>query len=270
MASDRIAKGLDWQVGIWDERSSFYREDIDVRFTPIIKHLMSISGAGPHNPVLDLGCGTGSVAISAAELYGPDCKITAVDISPGMLKQAQARVQQLELKNISCMQGSAESIPVEDGSQGLILASLSFMYVIDRDKAAEEIKRTLKAGGRFIAVVWGSRENTDIVRFQEIALSFAPSPPVDSVGPGSMGNAQPFVRRLLDQGLKTEVDAITTNFVCKDFESAWESLAAGTANKMDPKKRETAKAAVFEAMWPDGDGPRTFNNHTQYIIATAD
>ncbi|HSH00479.1 MAG TPA: class I SAM-dependent methyltransferase, partial [candidate division Zixibacteria bacterium] len=204
---------------------------------------------------------------AVARTFNLERQITAVDISPKMLERARSCFAELGLSGIVCREGRAEELPVEDNSQDLILASLSFMYVVDRAAAAREIARALTPDGKFIAVVWGSRDNTDIVRFQEIAGSFAPTPPVTAVGPGSLGDPQPFVTALQEQGLTVTVDSIVTTFEFPDFDTSWVPLAGVTAKKLDKDTLHRARAAVYSEMWPDGDGPRVFQNTTQYITA---
>ncbi len=51
-----------------------------------------------------------------------------------------------------------------------------------------------------------------------------------------------------------------------DFSSAWDVLAGVTTAALDTEKREEAKAAVQAVMWPDGKGPRHFQNTTQFIV----
>jgi SAM-dependent methyltransferase len=267
MSNTSTPDGKEWQLGIWDKISSVYSEEIDTRFTPVIKHLLSLCDRQKYQSILDLGCGTGAVSVGAANLFGTDCNITAVDISPRMLARAKSIFNEQGLSNVTCIEGSAESTPVDDNSQELILSSLCLMFALDRASAASEIKRALKPSGQLIAAVWGSRENTDIVRFQEIAGSFGPTPPVKGSGPGALGDPQPFVSALENQGLQVSVEAINTSFVFENFESAWDTLAGVTARGMDPETVTRAKAALTQQMWPNSDEPRTFNNRTQYIVA---
>lgn len=261
--------GFDWQRGIWDQMSAVYCEEIDTRFAPVVEHLFSLCPPAEYQSVLDLGAGTGAVAVAAAKLFGADCAVTAVDISAKMLERARERIDALGLANIDCLEGSAERIPVEDTSQDLILSSLCLMFALDRAAAAREIKRTLKPGGRFIATVWGSREVADIVRFQEIAGSFAPKPPIAGAGPGALGNPESFVGQLEDQGLTVTVEAVNTEFTFDSFDAAWNTLIGVTARGMDPEVLGAAQTALRSEMWPGGDGARTFVNSTQYIVATA-
>ena len=57
-----------------------------------------------------------------------------------------------------------------------------------------------------------------------------------------------------------------TEFAFETFDQAWEVLAGVTTASLKPERVEEAKLAVQEAMWPNGEGPRTFRNLTQFIV----
>ncbi len=265
--SEKADEGFAWQVGVWDQMAGIYQQEIDTRFGPVIEHLLSRANLRPGETVLDLGTGTGSVAIAAATKLGPDGRIIAVDISPEMLDKARARVQVLSLPIVEFAEGRAEAIPAEDDSLDAVLASLSLMYVIDRASAAREISRVLRPGGRFIASVWAGPEETDIVQFQQTAGSYAPTPPVKGVGPGALADPNPFLSQLEAAGLEARCEKETTNFWFANFRDAWDALAGVTTAALEPEIQEQAKAAVRELMWSDAGSPREFRNVTQYIAA---
>ena len=68
LAADR--EGLAWQIGVWDRISQIYLREIDKRFEPVVEQLIARAALAPGQYVLDLGTGTGSVAIRAASLVG--------------------------------------------------------------------------------------------------------------------------------------------------------------------------------------------------------
>ena len=259
-------RGLAWQIGVWDDMADVYVREIDRRFRPIIDHLLTRADLRPGQRVLDLGTGTGSVALACAPRVTPGGHVLGVDISPEMLALARERASRAGLANVSFAHGRAEAIPAETSSQDKVLASLSLMYVIDRAAAAREIARVLEPGGRLVAAVWAGPERADIVRLQQIAGSFAPEPPVEGVGPGAMADPGRFLAQLADAGVDARVESEITEFAFDGFEPAWTVLAGVTAARIEPERLESAKAAVRAEMWPDGDGPRRFRNETQFIL----
>ena len=226
-------------------------------------------GLRPGHQVLDLGSGTGAVAMEAARLVGPNGSVTAVDISPEMLTLARRRALDLGLKNLAFLEGRAEAIPAEDGRFDVVLASLSLMYAIDRSAAARELRRVLRPRGRFVGAVWGAPDKCDIVLFQQTAGRFAPAPPVPGVGPGALADATGFLAQLSEAGIHAHVETEELCFDFDDFALAWEVLAGVTTAGLAPERLHEAKTAVQAVMWPHGRGPRHFRNVTQFLVGDA-
>jgi len=92
--------------------------------------------------VLDVGCGTGSLAVVLAEQYA--CKVWGVDASPEMLEVARAKVPE----GVGLKLGRAEELPFKDGWFERVAATLA-VHLWDRPRAFGEIARVLAPGGRF-------------------------------------------------------------------------------------------------------------------------
>jgi SAM-dependent methyltransferase len=258
--------GLAWQIGVWNEISDIYLSEIDRRFAGVVEATVTRAGLTAGENVLDLGTGTGALAQRAAVAVGPSGRVVALDISPEMLSLARQRFSRLGLANIAVREGRAESIPAEDDAFDVVLASLSMMYVVDREAAAREIARMLRPGGRFVASVWAGPEECDIVLFQQTAGRFAGPPPVPGVGPGSLADASGFRRQLEAVGIHARVETQELGFEFEEFSAAWEALAGVTTAHLSVEQQQEAKEAVLAAVYPNGDGPRRFRNVTQFIV----
>ena len=259
-------KGLAWQIDVWDRMAQPYEREVERRFASVVEGVIQRARLQAGEQVLDLGTGTGAVAIRAASLVGAGGHVTGVDISGEMLARARERTVALDLRNVTFREGRAETIPADSSSFDVLLASLSLMYVIDRAAAAREIARVLRPGGRFVAAVWAGPANCDIVCFQQTAGSFAPPSPVPGVGPGALADAGPLLIQLAEVGVHARVETGVLGFDFDDFQSAWAILAGVTTATLAPERREEAKAAVKALMWPGGEGPRHFRNVTQFIV----
>lgn len=268
MTEDRQQAGLEWQTGIWNRISKLYESEIDRRFEPVVKNVIARAEIAANMRVMDLGTGTGAVAEEAAKHLGDRGQVLAIDLSQEMLDVASKRFAAKNISNVELKQGRAEDLPAESKSFDRILASLSFMYVIDRAAAVRELARCLRPGGRLVLAVWGGAENCDIVKFQQTAGEFAEAPPVPGVGPGALANPGPLLELLADNGIAAEVETETLEFEFSDFDSAWAALASVTTSQLSESLQVDAKAAVLAAMYPDGDGPRVFRNLTQFVVGT--
>lgn len=262
-------EALAWQTGVWNRISEIYVREIDRRFVPVVEALVGRATLLGGERVLDLGTGTGAVAQRAAAIVGPPGRVVGVDISAEMLALARGSATGASLGNLTFLEGRAEAIPAEDVAFNAVLACLSMMYVIDREAAAREIARVLKPGGRFVAAVWAAAEQCDIVLFQQTAGLFAGPPPVPGVGPGALAEPSDFLRQLDAAGIQARVETETLGFDFPDFTSAWDTLAGVTTAQLPPERQQDAKHAVMVAMYPKGDGPRHFQNVTQFIVGRA-
>src|SRR5262249_42359985 len=92
MDTDAERRGLEWQVGVWDRISQLYVREVDPRFATVVENVVRRGELKPGHRVLDLGTGTGSVAIAAAGLVGPVGYVAAVDISRDMLALTRRRI----------------------------------------------------------------------------------------------------------------------------------------------------------------------------------
>jgi SAM-dependent methyltransferase len=111
--------------------------------------------------VIDVGCGVGTSAIEIARRYG--AHVTAADISPLMLAHARANVQKAGVEGkVEVVRADLQHLPYSDNSFDRVLAEAVTMYV-DRSKAARELTRVCKPGGRVLITeyVWRKPPTTE-------------------------------------------------------------------------------------------------------------
>ncbi len=113
------------------------------------EELFQLANFQPGQRVLDVGCGVGTTAITMTRRFGAD--VTAVDISPLMLERARANIARAGLHSrISVEQGNILELAFPDGSFDRVIAEAVTMFV-DRQKAAAELVRVCRPGGRVLA-----------------------------------------------------------------------------------------------------------------------
>ncbi|MGH9631604.1 MAG: class I SAM-dependent methyltransferase, partial [Bryobacteraceae bacterium] len=100
--------------------------------------------------VLDIACGTGNLAISAART---GAKVTGVDIAPNLLEQARARAAQ-EKVDASFDEGDAEQLPYADGQFDTVMTMFGAMFAPRPDRVAAEMVRVCRSGGTIAMANW--------------------------------------------------------------------------------------------------------------------
>lgn len=107
--------------------------------------------------VLDVGCGTGTLAIAAKRQVGPTGTVCGVDASPEMLARAGKKATGAGVE-VAFKSGAAQALPFADAQFDAVLNTLMLHHLPrkGRDQCAREMRRVLKPGGRLLAVDFGS------------------------------------------------------------------------------------------------------------------
>ncbi|TAK66336.1 MAG: methyltransferase domain-containing protein [Dehalococcoidia bacterium] len=249
----------------WDRMAADYHQEEDPRFAPAVAHVVDGAQLRPGDAVLDLGTGTGSVALKAAQAVGPGGSVFAIDISPEMLRVAMSRAAGTGVANVAFREGSAEAIPADDASADAIASSLCLMFVPDRAAAARECARVLKPGGRFSAGVFGPPERADLPRLQSIIGRFAEQKPPPGIGPCALADPAEFLGQLAAAGIDATVGRATFEFTFPDFETAYAATMRIMAGKIAPEAEPQIRAAIQSEMWPDPASPRVMRQELVLI-----
>jgi ubiquinone/menaquinone biosynthesis C-methylase UbiE len=107
----------------------------------------------PGESVLDIGCGTGTLAIAAKQRVGVTGRVYGVDASPEMLARASGKANRAGAE-VVFKNGIAERLPFPDGEFDAVLSTVMLHHLgrKARQKCAHEVRRVLKPGGRVLAV----------------------------------------------------------------------------------------------------------------------
>ncbi len=108
----------------------------------------------PGQTVLDVACGTGVLARAAGQRVGPSGSVIGIDPDAGMLAVAEEIDPSVDWR-----EGVAESLPLPDAVVDAVLSQFGMMFFRDRARAAQEMFRVLRAGGRIVVAVWDALEN---------------------------------------------------------------------------------------------------------------
>jgi ubiquinone/menaquinone biosynthesis C-methylase UbiE len=110
--------------------------------------------------VLDVGCGTGTLAIAAARRVGETGAVTGVDPSAELLARARKKARRARV-SVTLEEAGGESLPFPDASFDIVLSSLVFHHLPHAAlrSSALEARRVLKPGGRLLVVDIGGTQD---------------------------------------------------------------------------------------------------------------
>jgi ubiquinone/menaquinone biosynthesis C-methylase UbiE len=214
---------------------------------------------------LDVGCGTGNLAVELAK--NPDLtSIEAFDFSPPYIAYAKTRGAD---PRINFQTADACAIPFADGAFDLTLSMLVLAFIPEPQRAVREMVRVTKPGGTVAACMWDLRGGLVFGRmFWDTAAALDPkavetrrqtmSRPITRQG----GIAGEFNAAGL-QDVQESILTIPMNFT--DFEDFWapfegrESAFAVYVSGLEAAQKDRFKSALHLA-YLDGspDGPRTY------------
>jgi SAM-dependent methyltransferase len=160
----------------WERAASVYAASFGVATRKFCDALLDAAGVGAGTQMLDLACGTGVVAGTAATRGAVVC---GVDFSAAMLAEARAGHPSVEF-----VQGDAEAVPLPDARFDAVVSNFGLHHVPRPALALAEVRRVLRPGGRVAFTFWaGHAENIawrlvfDAVRrCGDPAASEAPAP----------------------------------------------------------------------------------------------
>lgn len=111
-------------------------------------HPITLGEIKKGSTVLDLGSGAGLDCLLVAKKVGPSGAVIGVDVTPAMVKRAQANAKKYRITNATFKVGDIENLPIDDNSIDLIISNCVFNLVDSKDRAFKEAYRVLKTGGK--------------------------------------------------------------------------------------------------------------------------
>ena len=132
-----------WTNGSYEQIASAYYS--------MAGRLVERTAVSPDDEVLDIGCGAGSVAITAARR---GAQVTGVDVTPAMLDHARKNAKIADTEEIEWQKGNALNLPFEADRFDVTLSSLGHMYGDPPEETTAELLRVTRSGGTIGFTSW--------------------------------------------------------------------------------------------------------------------
>lgn len=160
---------------------------------PATDRMLEVAGVRAGSRVLDVAAGAGGQSIAAARRSGPSGAVVATDISPRILEFASVAATEAG-QTITTVEADGEHLDqFPDGSFDAVISRLGLIYLPDQPGAVRGVRRVLREGGRFAAVVYAGADRNE---FFSIPVSIIrdraqlPAPQPGQPGPFSLGDPE--------------------------------------------------------------------------------
>lgn len=163
---ERVATQFDGRASVYDSRSARYH-------APLAVKLLEIARLMPGEYVLDAATGTGILAVLAARAVLPGGSVLGVDISPGMIGQANKKIEEGLISNARFICADLDSFQCDDASFDAILCSSALVFLPDLGTALATWHRWLRPpNGRVVFNAPKGRASAAFGLFTDLALKY--------------------------------------------------------------------------------------------------
>jgi SAM-dependent methyltransferase len=158
--------------------------------TPAAGRLVKFARVGAGQLVLDVCCGTGVVAVTAAR---KGAEVTGLDFTPELLARAHENSRIAKL-NIDWQDGDVEALPFPDNTFDVVLSQFGHIFAPRPDVAIGEMLRVLRPGGTIAFSTWPPEHYFG--RLFLVLMRYMPTPPPGIAPPPLWGDANVVRERL--------------------------------------------------------------------------
>jgi ubiquinone/menaquinone biosynthesis C-methylase UbiE len=229
-------------------------------FGPIAGRLVAALDPRPGERAVDLGCGRGAATLRLAERVGDTGHVTAVDVSPAMVRLTEAATRSAGLHRVEVEVMDATDPTLPEGSFDVLASSLVLFFLPDPGAALDRWLRLLRPGGRLGITTFGSQDET----WRAIDKLFEPYLPPDLLDPRNQGREGPFAS---DAGM----EELMRSAGATDVRTVLESLRVRFADA--EQWRTFSMSTGQRAMWrfvPEDERPTLFTAASELLAKARD
>lgn len=203
----------------WSQGGADY-EFISFGLNDGLGHAVQALWPRPGEHILDLATGTGRTARLVAE---QGARVTGADIAEGLL--APARALSAHLDNVTLVQADAEDLPFDDATFDGVISTYGVMFAADQARAASELARVTRPGGRMVLLTWINEPEGYIPAFFGMIARYAETPPPED-SPMNWGDPD-WIERSLGGWFDLDCTPVTTRLYAPDSDTLWDKYRKG-------------------------------------------
>jgi SAM-dependent methyltransferase len=204
--------------------------------------------------VLDVACGPGASALSAAEAVGPTGRVLAVDLAERLLELGRTKAKERGLYNIEFRNGEMTSLGLPSESLDAVICVFGIFFVPDMESLVAELWRMIRPGGQLAVTTWGPEIFEPMESAFHEAVGLERPDLVSDFRPWDRITDVSAVEKLLADGGATNIDVVAEEGqqLLTEPESWW-SVVLGSGGRSD-----------IEAMGPEA-ADRVREHNLEYI-----
>jgi SAM-dependent methyltransferase len=203
---------------------------IDERSVELTASMLDRAALRPGERVLELACGPGGLGLAAAPRVAPGGEVVCSDVAAEMAEIAAARAKERGLDNVRTRVLDLEEIDEPDASFDVVLCREGLMFAVDPVRAAGEVRRVLRPGGRAVIAVWGPRDRNPWLGVALDAVGEQlgmPVPPPGIPGPFALEDAEELTTVLAGGGLTdVAVEELPVEMQASSVDEWWDRTTA--------------------------------------------
>lgn len=257
---------IDWGLGEYELTAD--------NLLPAAHEVVNTATLRPGEQVLDVGCGTGSVALEAARR---GAVVAGVEPSSRLRQVAQDLAAKEDLQ-LSLHDGDAAHLPFPDGGFDAVLSGFAVIFAPDPSAAATEMLRVLAPGGRLVLSAWlpgGAIADMNTAASRMVLETLgAPEPP-----PGFPWHQRGELTELfggIRPGLNVQLESHELAFTAAsaehylDINTRHPMAVSGLRILEQAGKAEQLRAQLLTILQGANEDPAAFRTTSRYVIARVD
>jgi ubiquinone/menaquinone biosynthesis C-methylase UbiE len=243
--SDAAASTPQQQVAaVFDRVADGYDREA-LRFFPFVAdRLIARLRPAPGDKLLDVATGTGAVALAAAQAVGAAGRVTAIDLSEGMLSRLEAKLSKFGIANVDLHVMDAAALEFRRDYFHHVVCSFGLFFLPDMQAAARQWVRVTRLGGTVMFTTFGPGAFSPMMGLLRAGLADAGVElPAQRLAEAAECQALLRDAGLVDVEVHTEQHGYHLRSELEWWEVVWNSALRGPCEQLSPVALEALRSA---------------------------